>query len=62
MRDNLSFKSGGLLIVIAALAAAGLLWWLLIGSDPAARATVETVPPGYNPFTGQPVGTPPSAP
>jgi ABC-type cobalt transport system substrate-binding protein len=37
-----------------------LLWWFLIGSDPAARTEVETIPPGYNPITGQQLQPPPS--
>jgi hypothetical protein len=46
---------------VAVLVVAGLLWWFLIGSDPAARAEVETIPPGYNPITGQQLRPPPSA-
>jgi cytoskeletal protein RodZ len=53
MRQELSPKVAWLLVGVAVLLAAGLLWWFLIGSDPAARTEVETIPPGYNPLTGQ---------
>jgi hypothetical protein len=53
MHQEMPPKVAWLLIGLAALAVAGLLWWFLIGSDPAARAEVETIPPGYNPLTGQ---------
>jgi hypothetical protein len=53
MRQEMPPKVAWLLIGLAALAVAGLLWWFLIGSDPASRAEVETIPPGYNPITGQ---------
>ena len=48
MRQELSPKVAWVLVGLAVL-----LWWFLIGSDPAARAEVETIPPGYNPLTGQ---------
>ena len=60
MRQELSPKVAWLLIGLAALAVAGLLWWFLTGSDRAARAEVETIPPGYNPLTGQQLQPPPS--
>jgi len=60
MRQEMPPKVAWLLIGLAALAVAGLLWWFLIGSDPAARAEVETVPPGYNPITGQQLSPPQS--
>jgi hypothetical protein len=53
MHQELSPKVAWVLVGLAVLLAAVLLWWFLIGSDPAARAEVETVPPGYNPITGQ---------
>ena len=60
MHQEMPPKVAWLLIGLAALAVAGLLWWFLIGSDPAARAEVETVPPGYNPITGQQLSPPQS--
>ena len=60
MRQEMPPKVAWLLIGLAALAVAGLLWWFLIGSDPTARAEVETIPPGYNPITGQQLQPPPS--
>ena len=48
MRQELSPKVAWVLVGLVVL-----LWWFLIGSDPAARAEVETIPPGYNPLTGQ---------
>jgi len=59
MHQEMPPKVAWLLIGLAALAVAGLLWWFLIGSDPAARAEVETIPPGYNPLTGQQLQAPP---
>ena len=59
MRQEMPPKVAWLLIGLAALAVAGLLWWFLIGSDPASRAEVETIPPGYNPITGQQLQAPP---
>jgi len=58
MRQELSPKVAWLLVGLAVLLAAGLVWWFLIGSDPAARAEVETIPPGYNPITGQQLSPP----
>jgi len=55
MRQELSPKVAWVLVGLAVL-----LWWFLIGSDPAARAEVETIPPGYNPITGQQLQPPPS--
>ena len=60
MRQEMPPKVAWVLIGLAALAVAGLLWWFLIGSDPAARTEVETIPPGYNPLTGQQLQPPPS--
>jgi hypothetical protein len=60
MRQEMPPKVAWLLIGLAALAVAVLLWWFLIGSDPAARAEVETIPPGYNPLTGQQLSPPPA--
>ena len=48
IRQEISPKVAWVLVGLAVL-----LWWFLIGSDPAARAEVETIPPGYNPLTGQ---------
>lgn len=61
MRQELSPKVAWVLVGLAVLLAAGLVWWFLIGSDPAARAEVETVPPGYNPITGQQLSPPPQS-
>ena len=60
MRQEMPPKVAWLLVGVAVLVVAGLLWWFLIGSDHAARAEVETVPPGYNPITGQQLSPPQS--
>lgn len=60
MRREISPKVAWVLVGFAGLLAAGLLWWFLIESDPAARAEVETIPPGYNPITGQQLSPPQS--
>ena len=54
IRQEISPKVAWVLVGLAVL-----LWWFLIGSDPAARAEVETIPPGYNPLTGQQLQAPP---
>lgn len=61
MRREISPKVAWVLVGLAVLLAAGLLWWFLIRSDPAARAEVETIPPGYNPITGQQLSPPPAS-
>jgi cytoskeletal protein RodZ len=61
MRQESSPKVAWLLVGLAVLAMAGLLWWFLIRCDPAARAEVETIPPGYNPITGKQLVNPSSS-
>lgn len=50
---EISPKMAILVLALVILVVAAILWWLLVGSDTAARAPVETIPPGYNPITGK---------